>query len=157
MGRPAPALMKFFVNGVQVSGVDPSKFVPTLAEPAGVTPVSGIYTPDGGQTNYNALIFAQETPLHVMGSPAAIGTSRFDTLGNIYLGEREAIRLAFDDSGAVINAESGPHQSFATAQTLGNLSGLTVPNTLQPGALNYGKTLSATAEDVVGTINIDPN
>src|SRR6266853_1104692 len=89
---PGTGAYEVFVNGVQVSGVDPSKFVPTLVEPAGVTPVSGTYTPDGGQTNYNALIFAQETPLHVMGSPAAIGTSRFDTLGNIYLGEREAIR-----------------------------------------------------------------
>jgi Ca2+-binding RTX toxin-like protein len=155
-GPPGTGVYEVFVGGQLVAGADPNKFVPTLVEPAGVTPVNGIYSPDGGQTNYNALIFAQETPLHVMGSPASIGTTRFDTLGNIYFGEREAIKLAFDDTGSTINEQSAPHRSFASAQALGSLPGLTVPNTLLPGALNFGKTFSVTAENVVGNVNIDP-
>src|SRR5262249_25944997 len=136
---------------------NPNKYVPTLLEPAGVTPVSGNYTPDGGQTNFKALIFAQETPLHIMDSPAADGTSRFDNLGNIFLGEREAIRLVFDDTGTTVNEQTGAHQSLSSAQALGSLPGLTVPNTLQPGALNYGMTFAVNALDVTGTLNLNAN
>src|SRR5205823_13450605 len=88
-----------FAGGKQVSGVNAGLFVPELQEPAGVAPVAVTYTPDGGQTQIAATAFGAETPLHVMASPRAVGISRFDTLNDIFFGEREAIRLAFDDSG----------------------------------------------------------
>ena len=54
-----------------------------------------------------------------MGSPASIGISRFDTLNDLFFGEREAIRLAFDQSGVMLLAQAAPHDSAATAQDLG--------------------------------------
>ena len=146
-----------FAKGQQISGVNPNLFVPGFQEPAGLSPVPVAYSPDGGATQIAATAFGAETPLHVMASPRAVGISRFDTLNNIYFGEREAIRLAFDDSGMTVPEQSAPHQSFAGAEALGLLPGLAVPNTLLPGSLNYGATFAVTALDVVGHISIDPN
>ena len=51
-------------------------------------------------------------------SPASVGTSRFDSLNNLFFGEREAIRLAFDDTGTTVFEQSTPHQSFASPQAV---------------------------------------
>src|SRR5206468_202040 len=74
---------------------------------------------------------------------------------------REAIKLAFDDTGVTVNEQTSPHGDLATAQPLGTPAGLTVPNTLQPGDANYGSpgkpnTFQVRALDVVGSVRIDP-
>jgi hypothetical protein len=139
----------------QISGVNPNLYHSALVEPPGVTPVSGNFTPDGGQTNTAASIYASETPLHVMASPASVGISRFDSLANIFFGEREAIKLAFDDTGVKYLEQLTPHQSFATAQGLGSLPSLVVPNKLLSG-VNFGQTFNVKALDLLGHIGIDP-
>jgi hypothetical protein len=89
-----------------------------------------------------------------------VGTTLFDSIGQstanptgmTYFGEREAIKLAFDAAGSTVLSEPAAHQSLATAQPL-ILTGVAVPNTLQPGDLNYGQTFSVAAVDVVGFLN----
>jgi Ca2+-binding RTX toxin-like protein len=99
---------------------------------------------------------AVETYHHVMASPESVGSSLTDAVGSVYPGEREAIKLAFDESGVVVDEQPGPHGTFATAQALGELPALNVPNTLQPGDLHYGQTLVVGALDVVGALTLDP-
>jgi Ca2+-binding RTX toxin-like protein len=115
--------------------VDPSRYLPIYVGPSGG---------------------AQETHRHVMASPAGVGTTLADAVGETYFGEREAIKLAFDDAGVVVNEQAGAHGTLAGAQVLGDLPGLTVPNTLRPGDANYGKVFAVRALDVVGAIKIDP-
>jgi hypothetical protein len=99
---------------------------------------------------------AVETYRHVMASPESVGSTLADAVNGVYLGEREAIKLAFDASGVVVNEQAGPHGTFAAAQALGQLPALSVPNTLRPGDRHYGQTLTVGALDVVGAIAIDP-
>ena len=149
-----------FLNGQQVAGIDPTLFYPAYQEPAQSQLPVPVATTDSSLANTSipagATAYAAETVLHVMGSPASIGITRFDTLNNIFFGEREDIQLAFEQSGVKIPAEAAPHASAATAQDLGVLPGLVVPNTLAPGSLYYGKTFGVTAEAVVGHIGLDP-
>src|SRR5262249_2602480 len=58
--------------------------------------------------------------------------------------------------GVVVNERAAPHGTFATAQPLGLLPALSVPNTLRPGDLHYGQPLTVGALDVVGNIALDP-
>jgi Ca2+-binding RTX toxin-like protein len=121
------------------SGVDPARYIP-------------IYVGTEG---------AVETPFHIMASPDSVHTTLADATKDTYLGEREAIKLAFDDTGVVVNEQAGTHGGFATAQQLGALPGLTVPNTLMPGDFWYGdplhpNTFQVRALDVVGALNLDP-
>jgi Ca2+-binding RTX toxin-like protein len=96
---------------------------------------------------------AEETSDHLMGSPASIRTDLFAAAGSPFLGEREAIKLAFADHGSVAAEQADPHQSIATAQSL-DLVGLAVPNPLLRG-LYAGMSLAVTALDVVGSIQLD--
>ena len=48
-----------------------------------------------------------------MGSPASVGTDLFDAARITYFGEREAIKMAFDDTGQVIPEQAAPHQTMA--------------------------------------------
>ena len=147
-----------FVGGRQVAGPDPTSSYPVYAQPAGVTPVTvTAAAPALADTSIpvGAAAYGYETPLHVMGSPASVGTTRFDTLNSLYFGEREATRLAFDLSGETILAQAAAHGSVAAAQSLGTLPGLSVPNTLGAGALNAGKSFGVTALAVRGTIGLD--
>jgi Ca2+-binding RTX toxin-like protein len=116
------------------SGVDPTLFFPT-------------YT---GPTN------ATETVNHIMASPDALGVTLFNSVSGTFFGEREDIKLAFANSGVTINEQTAANHSFATAQALGILPGLSVPNTLLSG-VNVNQSFSVTALDVVGQIKIDPN
>jgi Ca2+-binding RTX toxin-like protein len=104
---------------------------------------------------YTGPTTANETPLHIMASPDSVGTTLFDAVGNTYFGEREAVKLAFNDTGTAVAEQAGMHQSPQTAQAL-TLAPLAVPNTLQPGSQDYGKTFVVNASDVVGSIGIDP-
>jgi hypothetical protein len=143
-------------NNQQVAGPDPTKYHPTFLEPPTSTPVQeSNFLSDSGLIA-SATVFAPETSLHVMASPDAAGTTRFDTLGNIFFDEREAVKLAFDDTGTTVFETAGYHQSFATAQALGGLPSLVVPNTLLQG-VNYGRTFQVGAVDVIGNIGIDNN
>jgi hypothetical protein len=82
-----------------------------------------------------------------MASPASVGSSLFDTLGNVFIGEREAVKLAFDQGGAVISETTSPHNTLATAQPV-TLTGLSVPDTLKNG-FDAGKVFSVAATDVI--------
>ncbi len=78
---------------------------------------------------------AVDTRLHLMASPAAVGTSLVDAAGNPYFGEREAIKLAFAETGktAVELPDEQKTQSVTVngtqhaAQDLGDLQMLDVP------------------------------
>jgi Ca2+-binding RTX toxin-like protein len=96
-----------------------------------------------------------ETPMHIMASPLSVGTTLFDAAGNTFFGEREAMKLAFADTGTTIPEQAAPHGTQATAQPLGELVGLTVPNTVVTGQY-AGQTLTVRAEAVTGSIQLDP-
>src|SRR5205085_5128914 len=72
-----------------------------------------------------------------------------------FFGEREAVKLAFDDTGTTIAEQTPAHQSFGTAQPL-NLVPLAVPNTLLAG-IQVGIQFQVQALDVTGSIAIDPD
>src|SRR5262249_26244803 len=92
---------------------------------------------------------------HIMSSPAAVGSNRFNDLRGLFFGEREAIKLEFAESGTVIAEQAGPHQTYQTAQLV-PLVPLAVPNTLSYG-LASSKQVYVEAVDVTGAIAIDPN
>src|SRR5262249_23321727 len=69
----------------------------------------------------------------------------------------EAIKLAFDETGQVVLEQAtaaGTHESFATAEPLGVLPKLHVPNTLQPGDHYYGQSFDVSALAVTGDIRL---
>ena len=69
---------------------------------------SGVHDIPGGSSykpNYTGPSGAVETFDHVIGSPASIGSTRFNDLKDLFFGEREAIKLAF--------ANSNPSQTTA--------------------------------------------
>jgi Ca2+-binding RTX toxin-like protein len=124
----------------------------------------GPHAPPGGagyNPNYPGAAAGFETFDHLMGSPASVGSDRFNDTRDLYFGEREAIKLAFAESGTVVLEQAAAHRGFNTAQPL-TLSALTVPNTLMAGALNARKTFSVSALAVVGpgsqgaSVVIDP-
>ena len=96
-----------------MSGLNPSLFYPFFQQPGTATAVAASDLPllDSTSIPDGATAFAAETPLHVMGSPASLGISRFDTLNDLFFGEREAIRLAFAQSGVILPAQAAPHDS----------------------------------------------
>ena len=119
---------------------------------------AGIYANTANNTQLNGFVpgytgpeNASETRDHVMASPASVGTSLFDSAGLTFFGEREAVKLAFDDSGTTVNA-AGSNTSFASAQPL-TLAPLAVPNTDQSGEF-AGDVFNVAAADVVGAITL---
>ena len=50
-------------------------------------------------------------PYHVMGSPASVGTSLYDATRVTFFGERDAIKLAFADSGTTVLEATGTNNS----------------------------------------------
>lgn len=90
---------------------------------------------------------------HLIGSPSTIGSDRFNDLGDLFFGEREAVKLAFNERGVVIAEPSGLHASFVSAVPL-SLASLDVPNTLTSG-LNANKQFHVAAIDVIGAIELD--
>jgi hypothetical protein len=99
---------------------------------------------------------ATETPLHIMGSPRSIGTSLAAAAGPTYFGEREAIKLAFAESGLTVGEDDLPRLDSG-ARFLGALPDLAVPNTLRPGAAHYGDTFHVGAVAVDGSIGLRPD
>ncbi len=125
------------------AGLDPAQYLPVYGGPWNA--------PNGFPTG------APESALHIMGSPNSIGTTLEDALGLTFFGEREAIRLAFAETGTVVRekaAAPGSHETFATAEPLGVLPRLNVPNTLAPGSLRYGQQFDVSAIAVAGEIQL---
>ncbi len=135
-------------------------------------PGPGPYTPD-----YPGPSAAYETFNHLIGSPATIGSNRFNDIRDLYWGEREAVKLAFIGQGTTVPESTAATQSglgsancagiivaslCRIGQDLGGLAQLNVPNTLGPSAVNAGKEWHVAAIAVVGpsgssaSIAIDP-
>ncbi|HVS38582.1 MAG TPA: Ig-like domain repeat protein, partial [Gemmataceae bacterium] len=105
------------------------------------------------------------TPLDVMASPDAVGNTlaySAGEFGSTYLGERDLIALAFNDTGTVLQqanlptvpASSGVGTEFdiSSAYNIGALPSLAVPNTLPSYAAGYGSPFDATAVAVNGAL-----
>ena len=111
---------------------------------------------------------AVETADHLSASPASIGTTLADALNGPFLGEREAIKLAFADTGTIVEEASAAATTITVsinedgdsstlpvtieANHLGQLPQLTVPNTLQAEAVNSEDQFDVQAIDIVGSI-----
>jgi hypothetical protein len=91
------------------------------------------------------------TPHDIMQTPVPLDLPDSDLFGPLSYGERDAVKLAFDDTGTVINEQPTAYQS-PLGQALGALPALTVPNTLVPGDQDYGATFDVHAIDVVGAL-----
>jgi Ca2+-binding RTX toxin-like protein len=121
------------------SGVNPGKFYPMFPGPE------------------NAI----ETPNDLLASPASVGSALLAAAGPTYLGERDAIHLAFNDSGTLLRELDLTAQPVIVPNTpdlnaaypLGELPGLSVPDTLlNPAARDYGSTFNVAAIGVNGSI-----
>jgi hypothetical protein len=124
----------------------------------------GVHNPPGVtafRPAYPGAAAAWETTRHVIASPAAVGSTLFDAVGNTYFGERELIKLAFIQDGTVVNEVTNPdgsnaNVSMATAQPL-TLAALAVPNT-EPSGFDAGKVFSVNAIDVANaSLRADPS
>ena len=96
---------------------------------------------------------ALETVQHMMGSPASVGTTRNDDLGDLFFGERELIKLtaAMSEPTAVHQAEiSVPHRTPATAQLLTTVA-LQLPHSIGSG-IAKGDPLPGSHQSVTGSI-----
>jgi Ca2+-binding RTX toxin-like protein len=136
---------------------------------------TGIYT--GVQTTEFLPTFpgpsdATATPFDVMASPASVGTTLLDAAGAngpTYFGERDAIGLAFNRYGTVVQQANLPTQQAVTAVNtipvnavvlpdpgtiyqVGSLPSLAVPNMAPAGAPGTGQTFDVTAEAVNATV-----
>jgi hypothetical protein len=133
----------------------------------------GIHTPPGVNgffisPTYNGLTGAFETNSHLIATPALTGFTLNDLVDDTFFGEREAVKLAYDQAVAVDSNGNFITQdgTLAVAQqpvavngsltTAGSqkltLASLTVPDTLSRG-LNSIKQFLVGAVDVVGSIN----
>ncbi|HHM12983.1 MAG TPA: hypothetical protein ENJ16_05470, partial [Planctomycetaceae bacterium] len=117
------------------------------------------YTYDAFRPGYRGPDDAVETPLHVMASPASVGSLVSNTLAQTYLSERSLIKLAFADAGSTqqeadLAQVTAPTSLGGSARDLGGLTPLAVPNLLPPGTVNYGKEFFVEAANVVGSIDL---
>ncbi|MBL8819205.1 MAG: pre-peptidase C-terminal domain-containing protein, partial [Planctomyces sp.] len=119
----------------------------------------GVHSPPGldrFKPTYSGIAAAFETMDHIIGSPASIGSTRFNDLRQLYFGEREAIKLAlaFSDQSLVRTDEPAtPHNTLLTAQPL-TLVTLDVPN-LATGGVSKDQFFHVQAASVVGTIGLE--
>src|SRR5262249_31351624 len=98
---------------------------------------------------------AWETTMHIMASPASVGSTLSDAAGHPFFGEREAIALAYINDGTVVdNTQTAVNNnSMAQPQSLA-LTGLQVPNPATSG-FEFGMQYSVAAVDVVDSIALD--
>ncbi|MCA9064236.1 MAG: pre-peptidase C-terminal domain-containing protein, partial [Planctomycetaceae bacterium] len=121
----------------------------------------GIHSPPGAGAYfpiYTGMAGAVETFDHLLTSPASVGTTRTSDLNDLFLGEREAVKLAMamsDPTDIILDEGTVEHNTLASAATIAPVN-LSVPNTLARG-MNAGKTLSAQAVSVIGTIGLAAN
>jgi hypothetical protein len=115
---------------------------------------SGIHNPPGSGSYlpvYPGPNNADETTIHTMASPASVGQTLDEAVGDTFFGEREAVKLAFNENGSVVSEQTGNHGSIATAQAL-TLSSLEVPNPLLSGD-NVGADFQVEALAVTGSLS----
>ena len=116
---------------------------------------------------YEGPVNAAATSQHLISSPASVGTTLADAIANPYFGQREALKLAFGESGSsVLEATSsqktiqitGVEGNASMAQDLGPMNNMLVPNTIEnPDAAGYdatGAPISASFHSVLGSIEI---
>ena len=108
---------------------------------SGVEP--GLYNPA-----YPGSIDATETIWHIMASSASVNSTLEDAIDDPFFGEREAIALAYGESGSPTNEQIDPHYSMSDAQPIA-LAPLVVPDTDLEG-VDADKSFDVTAADVVG-------
>ncbi len=114
-----------------------------------------VYQYDPFRPGYRGPDNAVQTPMDIMASPASVGTSLADAIGNTYFGERDLIKLAFDDASASVQETDLPATGApsatgsANARDLGPLPGLAVPNLIP----NSTQEFEVHAANVVGVLD----
>jgi Ca2+-binding RTX toxin-like protein len=107
---------------------------------------------------YTGPLNAHETRYHLIASPASLGTTIADALGNTFWGARESIKLAFNEQGRTVleaNTSFGGHGNLNdSAQNLGELSPLFVPNLAPIAGFTYSNAVfEVSAIAVVGSLS----
>lgn len=118
----------------------------------------GLHTPPGSadyKPSFTGPSAGYATFDHLIGSPATTGSDRFNDLRTLFFGEREAVKLAFNDSGFSIPESNSDKTAAASAQAI-TMAPLSVPNTLASG-FNAGKQFQVAALAVTGSITLDGN
>lgn len=105
----------------------------------------------GMMPDYPGPVTATESGRHLMASPASLNQTLNQAVGPVFFGEREDVKLSFNQFGSVFAESGAAHGSTATAQAL-TLNDLAVPNTTDSSAQNFGKTFAVKAFDVTGSI-----
>ncbi len=130
-------------------------------------PGEGIFAALGGTAflpTYEGTGTALETSDHLISSPASVRTTLSDALGNPYFGEREALKLAFAETGqtSIELPDVEKTDSITVAgvtypvQPFGDLPSLAVPNTIEnETARNFGVAIEASAANVIGSIELN--
>ncbi len=117
-----------------------------LHDPPGAGAYKPVYTgPSGGVETFD----------HITGSPASVGSTRFDDLNDLFFGERDAIKLAFANSNLndTLSYETiTAHNVLLEASPL-DLAVLSVPNTLSRG-VNQPKEFYVQLASVIGAIGL---
>ena len=77
-----------------------------------------IHSPPGAsqfKPQYQGTSAAFETFDHIIGSPASVGTTRQNDIGQLFFGEREAVKIAFAASGPATGPlDVGPHATWTS-------------------------------------------
>jgi Ca2+-binding RTX toxin-like protein/Tol biopolymer transport system component len=109
---------------------------------------------------YSGTFEAFETPLHTIASPASVGTSLLDAARSTFFGPREAIKLAFSETGRTVREQGsqfGSHATMQAAEDLGELHPLYVPNLAPTEGYSYsGMKFKVSALAVIGDLRADP-
>ncbi len=127
----------------------------------------GIHSPPGVASfkpQYQGVSAAFETFEHIIGSPASVGSTRANDVGQLFFGEREAVKIAvsmsdansvvFDES-ALATASVSVGSSVVAARHV-DLATIQVPNTLAKG-INSAKNFYVQAASVLGSIELQGN
>ena len=120
---------------------------------------SGVHTPPGVSEfnpTYTGPAEAYETFQHLISSPASVGSNRKNDLGNLYFGEREAVKLAYATSGANANriTESSNAKGIPKDAQEVSWTALTVPRTVSTG-ISANQSLFAEVFNVSGAIGLN--
>jgi Ca2+-binding RTX toxin-like protein len=93
---------------------------------------------------------AVETSDHLMASGVLLGSANFDVTADLFLSERSAIKLAFNETGLFVSEQLAAHGALTPigSQPI-SLRALSVPNTLDSGA-NSDRNLNVEAAGIVG-------
>ena len=118
---------------------------------------------------YEGPFNASATSEHLISSPASVGTTLSDAIANPYFGQREALKLAFGETGAsTLEVDSAQKllpiagvDGNGVAQDLGPLHPMQVPNTIDdPAAIGYdanANPIPASFHSVLGSIQLATN